>query len=118
MEPNQEQPKAEIPNEIKDQRLFAVLGYIIPILFFIPLLSEKTKNAPFARFHANQQCLLLIVTVAVQFLVSNMFGVFMSVMFLIDIIFLVLLALVVFGAYYAYKGEMKELPLIGHFRLL
>lgn len=111
-------PTSAIPNEIKDQRAFAILGYIFPILFFLPLLNEKTKNSPYARFHANQQLILLLVFVSVQFVLSYMIRMFMYLLFLMDLVYLGLFALVVYGAYYAYKGNMKELPLIGHFRIL
>ena len=50
---------------ISDHKMYAILGYILPFLFFLPLLSESSKNNPFARFHANQQLILLIILAAI-----------------------------------------------------
>ena len=51
-----------------EYRTFAVLGYVLPFLFFLPLLNDKTKAVPYVRFHANQQLILLIVVIALNFL--------------------------------------------------
>jgi len=115
MEPKNESPK-ELELEVK---IFTVLGYIIPIFFFIPLLNEKWKNIPAVRFHANQQAVLLaaylFLTLATQFLVTIYLQWFLQ---LLQIINLGLFVLSLYGAYQAYKDQMKHLPLIGHFQLL
>jgi len=53
------------PSDIEKNKAMAIIGYIFPILFFIPLLNDETKNSPFARFHANQQLVLLISSIVV-----------------------------------------------------
>jgi len=105
--------------DVSENKAFAILGYILPFLFFLPLLNEKTKNVPFARFHANQQLILLIVIFVVYFLQSTLYMMFMSLgIFLIQVLNMVILVMAVIGIWNAYKGEMKELPFIGHFKIL
>lgn len=100
-------------------RLHAILGYLIPILFFLPLLDEKTKNVPYVRFHANQQLVLLVVVVGLYMLHNILFMMLMSIGYLVaQIANLAVLALAIYGAYNAHLGNMKELPVIGKYRLL
>ncbi|MCB9815027.1 DUF4870 domain-containing protein [Candidatus Nomurabacteria bacterium] len=102
-----------------DNKAFAIIGYILPFLFFLPLLNETSKHEPFARFHANQQLILLIIVVAASFVSGILTMVLMSLGFLINqLINLAIIVLAVIGAYRAYKGEMKELPFVGQFKIL
>ena len=102
-----------------EYRTFAILGYILPILFFLPLLDDKTKNVPYVRFHANQQLTLLVVVIALYLLHNILFMMLMSLgYFVAQIANLAVLVLAIYGAYNAYLGNMKELPVIGKFRLL
>ena len=59
-QPQQTPPPAGGNPDVDNNKALAIVGYIIPILFFIPLLNESSKNSPFAKFHANQQLVLLI----------------------------------------------------------
>ena len=109
--------------DISEHRLWAVLGYIIPILFFIPLQDDKSKNVPYVRFHANQQLIILVAWLVVYVLNSVLFGVLPMMILpltatLLSIVHLAVFVLSVIGAVNAYNGKMKELPLIGHFKLL
>lgn len=111
----QKQMKAD-PADAEKNKAMAIVGYIIPILFFIPLVSDA-KNSPFAKFHANQQLNFLLFLV-IGYVVS---GILMFVVIGFLFYFLVLIGNVVFlimGIINASKGEMKELPLIGGFKLL
>ncbi len=102
-----------------DEKVFAVLGYIVPILFFIPLLNEQMKDVPSVRFHANQQVILLTCYLGLMFMTNMLFiGPVTFMVLFIRVINVALLILGVYGAYYAYKDEMKELPVIGRFRVL
>lgn len=121
-EVNSEEKTSE---KFSEYRNLAMLGYILPFLFFLPLMDEKTKKVPYVRFHAGQQLNLLILIIAIYFVSNILYGVFyMSVLFLmiisqvIQLVYLGLVILVVIGAIHAYKGEMEELPLIGKFKLL
>ena len=100
-------------------RTFAILGYILPFLFFLPLIDDKTKNVPYVRFHANQQLILLITAFAVYVLSGFLIGPLMMLgYYAMQILNFALLALAVIGAINAYKGETKELPFVGQFRIL
>lgn len=114
------QPAAAQPtNDNSQYCTFAILGYILPFLFFLPLLDDKTKHVPYVRFHANQQLIPLVIVLALYVLHSILFLVLMSLGYLVAQFFnLTILALAIYGAYNAYLGKMKELPFVGKFRIL
>ena len=120
MNQNQTQPTNEMPKvgnaDVEKNKVMAIVGYILPILFFVPLLSEESKKSPFAKFHANQQLLLLIAAVIV-----NVVGTIIPILgwFIIlplGSIFLIVIAIM--GIINAAKGEMKKLPLIGGYEII
>ena len=49
--------------DVQNNMIVAVLPYIIPILFFIPILADR--NSSFCRFHANQQLTWFIALIVV-----------------------------------------------------
>ncbi len=102
-------------SDAEKNKLMAIIGYIVPILFFIPLVSDG-KNSPFAKFHANQQLVLLIGWVVVNIVggVIPIIGWFIILPF--GTIFLLVLAII--GIINASKGEMKKLPAIGGIEIL
>jgi uncharacterized membrane protein len=109
----------EPASDVSEYRTHAILGYILPFLFFLPLLDEKTKNVSYVRFHANQQLVLLLTAVASHFLLGALSVLPMRLEdLLLQIVNLGLLALMVIGVINAYKGEVKELPVIGQIKLL
>ena len=102
-----------------DNKLYAVLGYIVPFLFFLPLLSASLKNDPFAKFHANQQLNLLLVCGAFVVIQNILYLILYFVAFaLIPLIWLTLLVMAIIGIMNAVQGETKELPFIGKYRFL
>ena len=104
------------PSDVEANKALAIIGYIIPILFFIPLLNDSSKNSPFAKFHANQQLILLITAFAV-----NVVGIiipFLGWFIILPFGGLAVLVLAIIGLIGAAKGEMKPLPLIGGFTIL
>ena len=107
--------KAEA-SDVEKNKAMAIVGYIIPILFFVPLVSDA-KNSPFAKFHANQQLNFLLFLVVGQIVG----GILTFILIGILVLFLVWVGYIVFlimGIMNASKGEMKELPLIGGFKLI
>lgn len=50
-------------SDVQQYKIQAVLPYLIPILFFLPIVSNKESN--FCRFHANQQLIWLIACVVI-----------------------------------------------------
>ncbi len=93
----------------------SIVGYILPILFFVPLLSEA-KNSAYAKFHANQQLNLLLAAVAVN-IVGTMIPI-LGWFIILPLGSLALLVIAIMGIINAAKGEMKVLPMIGGFSLI
>lgn len=105
---------------LADGKLYAILGYILPFLFFLPLVMDSLKGNTFARFHANQQLILLIIWIGVQFVLSNLLYAVMSfgAFAIMPILNLGILVLAIMGIVHAAQGEMKELPVVGKFKIL
>jgi len=112
--------ESEILAGMDNKKLYGILGYIIPILFFLPLIDEKLKTDVSARFHANQQLILLIAAFALHFVVSNVLYMVLGPMafMLSNLVNLVVVAFIVLGVLNILKGVDKELPVIGKFRIL
>jgi uncharacterized membrane protein len=109
-------------SDAEKNKTMAIVGYIFSFLFFIPLISEDSKNSPFAKYHANQQLLLLIYWIGggmVVFIISLIlvFTIFLPILlwFVFSICGIVLIIL---GVINASNGEMKALPVIGDIKLL
>lgn len=101
--------------DVEDNKAMAIIGYILPILFFIPLVTDA-KNSPFAKFHANQQLNLLLAAIAV-----NIVGTIIPILgwfIILPLGSLALIVVAIIGIMNAAKGEMKALPLIGGFSLI
>ena len=50
--------------DIDRNRSLSILIAVIPVLFFLPLVDENSKNSPFLRFSANQGLLLILTCFA------------------------------------------------------
>jgi uncharacterized membrane protein len=117
--PAAEEVKAEAApaadaSDVDQNKPMAIIGYLIPILFFIPMLSEK--KSPFGMFHAKQQLNLLLSAIAV-----NIIGTvipFLGWFIILPIGSIVLIVLAIMGIINAAKGEMKQLPIIGGFQII
>lgn len=126
----QEAPKEEAPkqeqqppvekkaesSDVDKNKLMAIIGYVLPILFFVPLLSEESKHSPFAKFHANQQLVLLISAVIVN--IAGSIIPFIGWFIILPFGGLAILVIAIIGLINAIKGEMKKLPIIGGFEIL
>ena len=114
------QPTPDVPqgqnSDAEKNKVMAIIGYILPVLFFIPLLSEAGKNSPFAKFHANQQLVLLIAAIAINIAGSVIPFLGWFIILPLGSIFLIVAAIM--GLVRAAKGEMKKLPLIGGFEII
>ncbi len=122
----EEKPEEKVDeNDVEQNKSLAIVGYIIPILFFIPLVTDA-KDSKFAKFHANQQLNLLIVSVALSIvggpIVSFILGITVVLAILVPLIWLAILValivLMVMGIVNASNGKMKELPVIGKINLI
>lgn len=114
MEQNQTQPTGGSSDAEKNKAM-AIVGYIIPILFFIPLVTDA-KNSPFAKFHANQQLNLLLGWIVVNVVGGILPFIGWFIILPLGTIFLIVV--MIMGIIHASKGEMKELPVIGGFKLI
>lgn len=103
-------PDAEVPvideKEVEEGKVFAILGYIIPILCLIPLIQ---RDNAFSLFHG-KQVLVLWLGMMVMSLVN-------IVPCLGQIIWaccaILVLVLDIMGLVAAIKGEMTPIPIVG-----
>lgn len=114
-QPQQPAPEASQASsaDAEKNKAMGIVGYILPVLFFIPLISDA-KDSPFAKFHANQQLLLLITWMAV----SIVGGIIPFLGWFVPLGSLCCLVLMIMGIINASKGETKELPVIGGISIL
>ena len=96
--------------DVKDNKVMAILAYFI---FFLPLIAAK--DSKFARFHANQGLILLLVSICAS-IVGGIVGSFIP--FFGMITYAITIILVVFGVLNAANGEMKELPVVGKISII
>ena len=92
------QPMMDITS---DDKLWAALGYVIPIIAIVVLLMEDKKSRPYIRFNAVQS---LVATVILSILSTVTCG-FGAVLFLI----------MLWWAYQAYMGQDVRIPMISDF---
>lgn len=114
---NVEAPKTLNSNQpTGNKKLWGVLGYIFPILFFVPLVIDELKNNSYSKFHANQQLVLLLAAVAV-----NVFGRMIPVLgwfIILPIGTVALMVLAIIGIINAVKDKQKPLPIIGAIKIM
>lgn len=124
---DEKKEKIEISNvaqgdkaDVEKNKTMAIVGYIFPILFFIPLVNEESKKSPFAKFHANQQIILLGLMVIVYVIVNILAGMVWYIPMLWSIIGILWLAysagsifFIIMGIINVNNGAMKELPIVG-----
>lgn len=103
-------------NDIDKHKMLAIVGYIVPFLFFVPLVTDAKDNK-FARYHANQQLLLLLFWVVGQ-IVASLLTFIMIGMFLYPLIYIGGIIFMVMGVINALNGEMKPLPVLGKYELI
>ncbi len=107
-------------NDVAQNKVTAIIGYIPP-LFFIQLITAK--GSKYARFHANQGLILLIGYAAVSIVVTILSTIFSLIGLrfvgtILGFLEVVPVLLSVFGIVQTAKNRSKELPVIGKFRIL
>ena len=110
------------PQDIEKNKFMAILAYF-GILVIIPILAAKESK--FARFHSNQGLILCITAILYSVAYSILSSIILSISFhlywLVSIISLLGFAFLIWfvlGIINAAQGRAKELPLIGHYKLL
>lgn len=108
--------------DIEKNKFMAILAYF-GILVLIPIFAAK--DSKFARFHANQGLVLCIAAVIYSVAYSILSGVIVAISWrlywlvsIVGLLGLIFLVWFVLGIINAAGGRAKELPFIGHFRLL
>ncbi len=94
-----------------DNKIFNVLSYF-GILWLIGLIAKP--NEPDVRFHVNQGIILSIALFAAGLL--NIIPILGQILF--GLVGLAVFIFAIMGIVSAVKGEQKELPLIGKFKIL
>lgn len=98
------------PEDIEKNKAMAGLAYLI---FFLPLLAAP--DSKFARFHANQGLILLILAVGGNLVLGIIPIIGWILLFPFGILVLVL---AIIGLMNGFGGKVKELPLIGKIRII
>ena len=93
------------PADIQANKIIAILSYI-GILVLVPILAAN--GSKFAKFHANQGLILLII----EFIVG-IFVLFPFINILATLLWLLAFSLSIIGIVNAASGNATELPLIG-----
>ncbi len=92
-----------------DDKLWAALGYPIPLIAIIMLFMEDKKNRPFIKYHAIQSIALWVIYVILGTIISVVtFGIG-------GICFAVAWLVFLYWAYLAYQGQMFTVPLVTDF---
>ena len=89
------------PDITSDDKLWALLSYLIPIIAVVVLLMEEKKKRPFIKFHAVQA---IAVTIALTIISAVTLGCG-SILFLV----------MIWWGIEAYQGKMVEIPFITNF---
>jgi uncharacterized membrane protein len=98
-------------NDVEQNKGMAALAYI---LFFVPLLAAP--DSQFARYHANQGLILLIVAIIVN-VVGGMVPV-IGWFLILPVGSIFVLVLWIMGILNAVNGKEAPLPIIGNFTLI
>jgi len=93
--------QASMPETTSDDRLWAALGYVIPLIAIIVLFMEDKKSRPYIKFNAVQSIAATII-LSVLATVTCGFG---------AVLYLILL----WWAYQAYQGQDVKIPWLSDF---
>ena len=102
-------------NDVSQDKVFGVLAYL-GFLWLIPFFMRRDKQ--FVRFHLNQALILLICQAIIYVLTFVSKAISFNIGGYISILNFALGILSIVGIVHAIKGEEKELPLIGQFRII
>lgn len=99
-------------SEVEANKIIVAICYIIPILFFLPVVMDK--NSSYCKFHANQQLTLLIVEIVVG-IICAIIGMIPIVGAIIGaLIGLAVLSVVIGFVYGTLTGMALRFPFIGN----
>jgi uncharacterized membrane protein len=84
-----------------DDKLWAMLGYLFPVIAIIALLMEDKKSRPYIKFNAVQS---LVASVAISIIATVTMGCGSILVFAF-----------LYWAYQAYQGQTIAIPMISDF---
>lgn len=97
--------------DIQKHKVCIVLPYILPFLFFLPLIADKNSNV--CKFHANQQFTWFIFSVVI-WLVTKILGFIPILGFIANILIgIAILAIDIILMVNSSAGKAIRLPFIG-----
>lgn len=107
------EPASPGPDEgdLSQVRLFGIIGYIFPFLFFLPMVTDH-KNNSFAMYHANQQ-LILLLFVIIGNTAASILTVILIGLLLYPVVWIFGLVCMILGIMNVVNERKKPLPLIG-----
>jgi len=85
----------------QDDKLWAMLGYIIPIIAIVVLFMEDKKARPYIKFNAVQSLVATVALTIISTVTLGCGGILFLVMF--------------WWAYQAYQGQDVRIPVISDF---
>ena len=93
--------QAPMSDVTSDDKLWAALGYAIPIIALVVLFMEDKKSRPYIKFNAVQS---LVATVVITIVATVTVGI-------CSILYLVMF----YWAYQAYMGQDVNIPMVSDF---
>ncbi len=97
-----EKKAVEKKTEVNDEKLMAILSYI-GLLFIVPLVLKPDDK--FVKFHVKQGIIL-----AIGWMVGSVLYPFLGLGFFV---YVAVLVLSIMGIMNVFKGESKDLPIVG-----
>ena len=97
--------------DMRKYSIYAVLVYIIPILFFLPYTMDKESS--YCKFHSNQAFCWFIIMGIMEIVCGVMSTISPMASLLSILLNVITLAVTAFLAAGAYKGYALVIPLLG-----
>lgn len=99
-------------SEVESNKILVAICYVVPILFFLPILMDK--NSSFCKFHANQQLTLLIAGIALGIVCRILAFIPVVGAIICALVGIAMLLLIIALAYGAWSGMAVRIPFIGN----
>ncbi|HAX68127.1 MAG TPA: hypothetical protein PK152_07635 [Anaerolineales bacterium] len=93
--------QAPMSDVSQDDKLWSMLGYIIPLIAIVVLFMEDKKNRPYVKFNAVQSIVATVALTIISTVTLGCGGILFLVMF--------------WWAYQAYQGQDVRIPVISDF---
>lgn len=93
--------QAPMSDVSQDDKLWAALGYVIPLIAIVVLFMEDKKNRPYVKFNAVQSLVATVALTIISTVTLGCGGILFLVMF--------------WWAYQAYQGQDVRIPMISDF---